>query len=188
MSPPARTSASSSRNSVGVSASDRSPDASLVTAGLQDEVSGDRAARPPSSRHRVDAVDPPHDRADPRQQLGLAERLRQVVVRPEAERPDLGGLAALARHDEDRCLADGPHLAGDVEPVRARHREVEQDEVGMLLAEALDGGQPVVGGDDLVALGADEGGDGPHHRRVVIDDEDAKGAGGHRDHVPLACG
>ena len=58
----------------------------------------------------------------------------------------------------------------------------------MLLAEALDGGQPVVGGDDLVALGADEGGDGPHHRRVVIDDEDSKGAGAHRDHGPRSSG
>ena len=57
------------------------------------------------------------------------------------------------------------------------HREVQQDEVGVLLAEALDGGQPVVGGDDLVALGADERGDGADHRRVVIDDEDPERAG-----------
>ena len=126
--------------------------------------------------------------ADPRQQLGLAERLRQVVVGPKSQRPDLRGLAALARHDEDRCLADGPHLARDVEPVGARHREVEQHEVGMFLSEALDRRQPVVGRDDLVAFGADEGGDGPHHRWVVIDDEDPKGAGGHRDHVPLGSG
>ena len=95
------------------------------------------------------------------------------------ERPDLGRLAALAGHDEDRRLADGPHLAGDVEPVRSGHRQVEQDEVRVLLAEALDGGQPVVGGDDLVALGADERGDGPDHRRVVVDDEDSEGAGAH---------
>ena len=74
---------------------------------------------------------------------------------------------------------DGAHLAGDGEPVRAGHREVEQDEVRVLLAEALDGGQAVVGGDDLVALGADERGDGPDHRRVVVDDEDAEGAGAH---------
>ena len=56
------------------------------------------------------------------------------------------------------------------------HGQVEQDEVRVLLAEALDGGQPVVGGDDLVALGADERGDGPDHRRVVVDDEDPEGA------------
>ena len=58
----------------------------------------------------------------------------------------------------------------------------------MLVAEALDGGQSVVGGDDLVSLGADQGRDGPHHRRVVIHDEDPEGAAGHRDHVPLAYG
>ena len=79
------------------------------------------------------------------------------------------------RHDEDRRRAGGAHLAGDREPVRAGHRQVEQDEVRALLAEAPDGGQAVVGRDDLVALGADERGDGADHRRVVVDDEDAEG-------------
>ena len=65
---------------------------------------------------------------------------------------DLGRLAALAGDDEDRRRADGAHLAGDVEPVRSGHRQVQQDEVRVLLAEALDGGQAVVRGDDLVAL------------------------------------
>ena len=82
---------------------------------------------------------------------------------------------------------DGAHLAGDVEAVRAGHRQVEQDEVRVLLAEALDGGQPVVGGDDLVALGADERGDRPDHRRVVVDDEDSERAATHRDHGPRSC-
>ena len=66
------------------------------------------------------------------------------------------------------------------------HREIEQDEVGRLLAEALDGGQPVVGGDDLVALGPDERGDRPDHRRVVVDDEDAERAGGDHQDLTLA--
>ena len=119
MSPSARTSASSSRNSVGVRVSDGVADPGLVTAGLQHEVA--RGQRP-AGRRRPDRrpVDPAHDRRDPGQQLGLAERLGQVVVRADAERADLGRLAALARDDEDRRLADGPHLAGDVEPVRAR--------------------------------------------------------------------
>ena len=52
------------------------------------------------------------------------------------------------------------------------HREVEQHDVGPLLAVAPDGGEPVVRGDDLVALRADERGDRPDHRRVVVDHED----------------
>src|SRR4029077_7552992 len=101
------------------------------------------------------AIDPAHDRRDASEELGLAERLRQVVVRAEAEGADLGRLAALARDDEDRSRPDGSHLAGDVEPVWTWHRQVEQDQVRMFLAEALDGSQPVIRGDDLVALGTD---------------------------------
>ena len=95
-----------------------------------------------------------HDRGDARQQLLLAERLDEVVVRADPERLHLGGLGALAGDDEHRDVARRPQLADDGEPVGAGHREIEQDEVGPLLAESLDGGQAVVGGDDLVALGA----------------------------------
>ena len=162
-------------------------DARLVAARLQDERPGlERpAGRSATGTRPVDAA---HDRGDPGQQLGLAERLRQVVVGAEPERPDLGGLAALARHDHDRRLADGAHLAGDAEPVRPGHREVQQDEVRVLLAEALDGGQAVVGGDDLVTLGPDQRGDRADHGRVVIDDKDPEWTGAHRDHVPLDPG
>ena len=129
-------------------------------------------ARPSAARE----VHAPHDRRDPGQELLLAEGLDEVVVGADAECLDLGRLAALARDDEDRAVARGAHLAGHGEPVGAGHREVEQDEVRTLLAEALDGGQAVVRRDDLVALGADQRGDGADHRGVVVHDEDAEGS------------
>ena len=46
---------------------------------------------------------------------------------------------------------DDPAMVGAVTALVG----TEGHQVGMLLAEALDGGEPVVGGDDLVALGAD---------------------------------
>ena len=76
-------------------------DARLVTAGSSDSAPAEgtgagRAPRPAA------AIDPAHDRRDPGQQLGLAERLDQVVVGADAERLDLGSLGALAGDDEDR--------------------------------------------------------------------------------------
>ena len=63
MSPPARTSASSSRNSVGVRASDRLADTRLVTARLEHELAGGqrpaaarRPARPLRSTRRMTAA------------------------------------------------------------------------------------------------------------------------------------
>ena len=79
-------------------------DACLVTARFEDQGARPRAARPPAAR-RARPIDAAHHRRDPGQQLGLAERLDEVVVGADAERPDLGRLGALARHDEDRRLA-----------------------------------------------------------------------------------
>ena len=106
MSPPARTSASSRRNSVGREDQRRLADARLVAGRLQHELPGRRAARRPVRRARP--IDAAHDGRDPGQQLGLAERLVEVVVGADAERLDLGRLGALARHDEDRRLARRP--------------------------------------------------------------------------------
>jgi hypothetical protein len=44
------------------------------------------------------------DRADPREQLAEAERLHDVVVRPELETDDAVDLLPLRRHDDDRHL------------------------------------------------------------------------------------
>ena len=129
---------------------------------------------PAAAARSAGSVDPAHDRGDPGQQLLASERLDQVVVGADLQGPNLGTFAALAGHDQDRHVAGGPDLAGHAEAVRAGHRQVEQDQVGRLLAEPAHRRQPVVGGDHLVAVLADEGGDRADHGRVVVDDEDAE--------------
>ena len=131
---------------------------------------------PPPPAARAGEVDAAHDRGDPGQQLLLAERLDEVVVRADPERLDLGRLGALAGHDEHGHVAGRAQLADDREPVGAGHREVEQHEVRPLLAVALDRGQAVVGRDHLVALGADQRGDRADHRRVVVHHQDPQGS------------
>ena len=182
MSPLARTSASSSRNSVGVRVSDGIPEARLVAARLQGQVAGGQRPAAGRARH-AGAIDPAHDRGDPGQQLGLAERLGQVVVRPE---PSARTLAASPLSPDTMRIGAWPTARiwpATENPSGPGHRQVQQDEVRVLLAEALDRGQPVVGGDDLVALGPDERGDGADHGRVVIHDEDPQGAGAHGAHI-----
>ena len=163
-------------------------DPRLVPRRLEGERPGGEHARRavgPAAAAGAGEVDPAHDRRDPGQQLLLAERLHEVVVGADAQRLDLGGLGALARDHEHRHVAGRAELADDREPVGARHRQVEQHEVGPLLAVALDGGEAVVCRDDLVALGPHEGGDRPDHRRVVVHHQDAEGSCA--DHLACPC-
>ena len=84
----------------------------------------------------------PQDRADPRAQLAVDERLRQVVVGPGVEAADLVGVAAAAGEDDHRQarveagvdavgLAD---LAQDVEAGGVGQGEVEQEQVRVVVA------------------------------------------------------
>ena len=69
-------------------------------------------------------------RADPREQLARAERLRQVVVGPEVQRGDLVGLLVAHRQDDDRHAAPRTDPPAELEPVEHRHVEIEDHEVG----------------------------------------------------------
>jgi hypothetical protein len=134
-------------------------------------VQGQPADVQPAGRGLAGLV-PPHDRANPGQQLLLAERLRHVVVGARVERLHLGQLVRLARQDDDRGLAGSPDLAADVHPVAAGHRQVQEHEVRALLLEAAQSGLAVIGGDHLVSGGSDQGRDRPDHGRLIVHDED----------------
>ena len=78
---------------------------------------------------------PAQDRPDARDELARAERLGQVVVGAELEPEQLVELVVAGRehHDRDRRVA--AQLAGDVEAVEAGQAEVEDDQVGLALAD-----------------------------------------------------
>ena len=135
---------------------------------------------------------------------------RGEPVRRRRERADRADLHRIAREvRRERLIGEGHHLgvvatlretdqciAGDLvcetgaAVAEAATLAVEEDEVGGLLAVAADRGEPVVRGDHLVALGPDERGDRPDHRRVVVDDEDPKrgGSGGRGGHAQWSPG
>ena len=118
----------------------------------------------------------PNERLDPGEQLGLVERLGDEVVGPGFDRPDLLlGVARRDHHDRQvgglRVLADPPaHLVA----VHARHHDVEQDDVGRLLAQHVQRLLAGRGGQHPIAARAQHRVEQPDVRRLVVDDEDRR--------------
>ena len=115
----------------------------------------------------------PEDGLGARDELGEAERLRDVVVAARAERLDLVLGRVLRGQEEDGGLeAALPQAAADLDPLDVGQHPVEHDEVGL---EARDRAQGLPTGLrllDRVALVAERGRDGVDDRRLVVDDED----------------
>ena len=114
---------------------------------------------------------------DARDHLARVERLRDVVVRAHLQPDDLVdvlGARGEHQHGHARLAADG---GADLEPVEAGHHQVEQDEVGIDLAEAVERLAAVGCGDDLVAFVAEVEAQQAHDVGFVVGYEDA---GGHR--------
>jgi hypothetical protein len=87
------------------------------------------------------------------QHLELIEvhRLGDEVERPGLHRPDRRGDIAVGGHDDDRkLLVDLLDLPEHVEPVHVAELQVEEDEIGRAVAQALKGLSPALGAPDLV--------------------------------------
>ena len=107
-------------------------------------------------------------------------RLGDEVEGALGERVDgVGAAGGGERGDDDHRhgpLAAGAQGAQHAEPVQARHREVERERVGAVLAA---GGQRLVavagGGDDVEALTAESVRQHPAHEPGVVGDDDPMG-------------
>ena len=113
------------------------------------------------------------DRLDPRDDLGEAERLGDVVVAAGAERLDLVLGRVLRGQEEHGALApERAQPAADLDPLDVGEHPVEHDQVGL---DARDRGERVAAAVDLldlVPLVAKRGRDGVDDRLLVVDDED----------------
>ncbi len=111
--------------------------------------------------------------ADAGQQLGHAEGLYHVVVRPHVQGLHLLRLPVPGGDDDDRRLpGQAPELGQDLQPVHIGQAQVQQHQVRAVGEEQ---GQPLPaaeGGDGLVVVGgqgpADEVADGP----LVLNNQD----------------
>ncbi len=123
-------------------------------------------------------VGAPQQCLDPCQQLGERERLGQVVVRAQlqAEHPvEFGRLGG--EHQDRRRAALGAQRLADLQPVHARHHQVEHQQVGRRFELARQRLRAVANGRHLVAGRAQV-----HHQQLadvglVFGNEDVGGHG-----------
>ena len=128
--------------------------------------------RPPDRVGQV-AVRAAQERLDPAHQLAQAERLGQVVVRPELQPDDLVDLVVAGGQDEDGHLGAGrPEAPEDLEAVHPGQADVEDDEVGRLARRDLEAFLAGARDGDLVALLLEGVLDPASDGVLVFDDED----------------
>ena len=105
-------------------------------------------------------AEPAQHGADPGEELPRAEGLRQVVVRAELQAEDAVELLVLGGEEDDGQAPGAPDAAADLEAVRLRHQDVQDDEVDPARRDAVDGLAAVLRLDHLeAALGEGEADD-----------------------------
>ena len=112
-------------------------------------------------------------RADPGDELLGLERLDDVVVGPGLEADDHVDGVALRGEHHDRHAGLGADLLADVDAVLAGQHQVEQHQVGLVVAERVEGHVAAAHDAAVEPLLAED--DGEHLRQggVVVDDEHA---------------
>jgi len=122
--------------------------------------------------HRGLLAGAPEHRVDARGELGLAERLADVVVGAAAQAADAVDLGVERGQHDHRHLRDLADQLERLPAVDPRHDHVEQDEVGARLVERAQPGPPVGRGDDEVARALQAVGDDRPLGLAVVDQED----------------
>src|SRR5258708_3589196 len=106
-------------------------------------------------------------------------RVRIALVAPAPAQHRLP-LALLAGEHEDRRLRGRADAFADIVAAQLREAAIEDDEMRQLVGMTPERGLAVVGGEQVVPLGAEERRDHAGQRTVVVDDEHA----GHQSAPP----
>jgi hypothetical protein len=130
-------------------------------------------------RGRRAVPDAPQQRAQPRPQLADGEGLGQVVVGSGLEAVDaVLDAGARADHEDRHPVAGAPQPPAEREPVHVGQAEVEHDRVGRRRRELAQAVLRVLGQRDVEAAGREREAQHVAHRAIVLDDQDARVAGG----------
>src|SRR5881392_321995 len=166
--PPRRSSATSRSNSFGVSATGRPLRSTERDAGMTSTAPNCSGSPAPSAGGGA-AQQGFHSR----QELEHAERLRDVIVRPQTQAANLVGLFAARGEDEDGhpapLVAQRAQHAVAVQP---RQHQIENHQVGPCVTRAGEPLGAVLHDDDLVALDLEVVAQPEGEVGVVFDDED----------------
>lgn len=118
---------------------------------------------------------PSKEGADPGEKLVEAEGFDQVVIGTGVETFDAVFDATLGgEHEDGEGDVEAAEFGADGIAIEAGHHDVEEEEVGGLLAGAFEARFPVIGLDDAVAFGEEGIADGDAHGAFVFDDEDSR--------------
>ena len=119
-------------------------------------------------------LSPAQQGANTGQQFVAAEGFDQVVIGTGVESANaVFDLAFRGQHENRSVLTEPTQLAGHRESVELRHHDVEQDQVGLLLAGAIESAGAIGGADHAVAGGGQTIRQGGAHGPFVFDDENA---------------
>lgn len=124
-------------------------------------------------------VSDPEQTSDPAKQLDLVDRLGEEVVSPGLHPSlEVGGLVQRCDHQNQQVLRGWlrPKFPADLEPGKPRHHHVEQQEVGRIFCDDLQGLLAVVGRSNLAVEITQVGLQQLDILRVVIGDEDFWGS------------
>ena len=132
-----------------------------------------RVAQPEGIQRAPPFAGAAQERPDPRQQFVGAERFDQIIIRAGVESFDaVVNLPLGGEHENGHRVGQAAQFGADGITVQARHHDVEQDEVGVLLDGALEAGFAFGGGEDAVAFGLETILQCGAHRQLVLDDQD----------------
>jgi hypothetical protein len=124
-------------------------------------------ARPPVTA----SVGAPEDRLDPGNHFAGVERLGHVVVRTQAQCEQLVGVVDAGGEHEHGHVAVPVQLPEDLEAVETRQHEVEDHQVGSLLAGEGERLQAVTGGHDVQTVTLQVRAEDVHDARLIVDDK-----------------
>jgi hypothetical protein len=141
-------------------------------------------------RRRIDrAPASPHDRADARDQLADAERLRQIIVGAALEAEHLVGLAvARGQHQDRRLLVRtlGAHGAAQTDPVETGQHHIQDQQIESGRARPIERLASVTRLVDIESRQLEMQPQQLANRVFVFHDEDAAAGGGRGHPVILA--
>ena len=147
------------------------PDGHASRAGGHREAADDEVGRGRLRRELGGPLDAPEQGLDARDDLAHAEGLGHVVVGPDREPDEDVGLVVASGEHEHGHGPDGLDAAAHLEAVEAGKHDVEEDHVGRVRGERLDGARAVEGACHGIPLGLEAQGERLVDDLVVLDDE-----------------
>ncbi len=113
----------------------------------------------------------PERGANARQQFSDGKRFYDVIVRPRIQGDDFVSFGVADRYHDDRPLVRQANLAAGLQPAHTGHVDIQENQIGALPDDHVDGLRAVLCLQDLVAVTGKRGSQDATDLRFVVDHE-----------------